>query len=83
VHQKNLMLMTLNDLQRAFAELPAGKRVEDLAVNTLASLSGAAVTVFSTYYPDEQLLRVSSLVFGSGLLENHPRVREMVTEFLG
>ncbi len=74
VRQKNLMLTTLNDLQREFAELPAGKRVEDLVVTKLRQLSGAEVTLFSVYDSSGRTLQVTSLDIEPGMLEKAVRL---------
>jgi PAS domain S-box-containing protein len=83
LRQKNLKLTTLNDLEREFAELPSGRKVEELAVKKLSELTGAVVTVFSTYDPVEQILRTTAIEFGPGILESLPGAWEKVSSWIG
>jgi PAS domain S-box-containing protein len=83
VRQKNLMLITLHELEREFAELPASERVETLAAKKLSALSGSAVTIFSLYDPALQVQTVAAMEFAPGLLESLPGGWEKVTRWLG
>jgi PAS domain S-box-containing protein len=83
VRQKNLVLTTLNDMQREFAELPAGKRVEELAVTMLSNLSGAIVTVFCTYDPVDQMLKASVIHIAPGMWEGIPGALDTALGLLG
>ncbi|MGB8309449.1 MAG: PAS domain S-box protein [Methanoregula sp.] len=81
--QKNLNLSIINELEREFSALPYGKQVEELAIKRLLSLTGAVVTVFSKYYPGEQVLRTTAIEFGPGVLESLPGAWEKCTALLG
>jgi PAS domain S-box-containing protein len=81
--QKNQVMTIINDLEREFAGLPSGRRVENLAAKKLSALSGAVVTVFSTYYPADQILRTTSIEFAPGILESLPGSWEKVSGLLG
>lgn len=83
VQQKNRILTTINDLQKEFAELPAGKRVEELAAKKLSQISGALVTIFSTYYPVDQILTTTCIEFAPGILESLPGAWEKVSRWMG
>ena len=83
VRQKNARLSTLNDLEREFAELPAGQRVESLAAKKLSVLSGAVVTVFCTYDPVKQVQNVAAMEYAPGTLERLPGALDKVARWLG
>jgi PAS domain S-box-containing protein len=83
IRQKNFHLSTVNELEREFAELPTGSRVEILAAKKLLALSGAVVTVFSTYDPVRQVLNVAALELGPGILDGLPGGWEKVSGWLG
>jgi PAS domain S-box-containing protein len=83
MRQKNQRLTTINELEREFAEMPTGKRVEELAAKKLSALSGAVVTVFSAYDPADQVQRVAAIEFAPGILESLPGGWEKLTRWLG
>jgi PAS domain S-box-containing protein len=83
VLQKNKRLLTISELEREFAELPYGRRVEDLAAKKLCSMTGAVVATFNIYDPVARLLRATTIEIAPGILESLPGAWEKMTGWLG
>ena len=81
--QKNQALTTISEMEREFAGLPSGCRVEEVAAKKLQALSGAVVTVFSTYHPADQVLRTTCIEFAPGILQTMPGAWEKVAGWMG
>lgn len=83
VRQKNARLVTISELEREFAELPYGRRVEELAAKKLLTMTGAVVSTFNTYDPVAQVLRPAIIEVAPGILESLPGAWENLTRLLG
>jgi PAS domain S-box-containing protein len=83
VRQKNLMLITINELEREFADLSMGTSVEELAAKKLSALSGAIVTIFLMYDPITRMLKPTVFKFAPGIRERLPSALEKVRLILG
>ena len=83
LHQKNLNLSVINELEREFAELPSGKRVEELAEKKLLELSGAVVAVFLLYDPVERMLKPTVFDYAPGIRERLPGALKKLIQILG
>lgn len=82
VREKNQMLTTLYDLQRIFAEIPAGMRIEEVIVHELSTRFGV-VAVFSRYDPFEEVLHATCIEFGPELLKKIPNAMMVATRLVG
>ena len=81
--QKNLNLSVINELEREFAELSSGKRVEELAEKKLLKLSGAVVAVFLFYDPVERMLKPTVFDYAPGIRERLPGALKKLIQILG
>jgi PAS domain S-box-containing protein len=83
IRQQNERLIVISDMEREFAGLSSGERVEEHAAKKLLAISGAVVTTFNVYDRVQQVLRPAAIEVAPGILKSLPDAFSKVAGLVG